>query len=77
MKYLKHKKFLDVCIKCHDIVTLNSGALIVYGSWYNLGQLNSYAINLDTSIVIERQNLRDWMFLETDDDTNLRKETWV
>lgn len=82
MLFVKHKKFVDVCIKVYGIMETKHREIGISGTYWNLGQTESFSIDVPANLIIEKQNFNDnWLFCEINDDPkimmgSLRKEVW-
>lgn len=88
--YIKHFKFMDVCIKVINCFDYGHGVTVT-GQWWNLGQVNSFPINprgvRDIRLNIAKHPkdlkkgrstlLKDWLSASIgSDDLSLRNANW-
>ncbi len=59
-KFIKHKKFIDICINITYMDTNNS-SLIIHGIFWNLGFVESFNIGKKVNLNIINKN--EWLIL--------------
>lgn len=80
MKFIKHKRYMDVCIQVlteREFERSNDKFLLIQGWFWNLGQNTSFNIGQWANIEIELKDHRDWLEFETDNVSGcLRDVDW-
>jgi hypothetical protein len=78
--YIKHAKFMDICVLVTGIGMLEHGATSVQilGLWYNQGCEKSWCIGHDAQFTINVDNLHEWsLCVNPEADKCLRKCDWT
>lgn len=86
--FIKHEKFLDVCIEVTSVYDYGHG-LRIRGNWWNIGFVDSQPINCSVSLNIAKNvddiksyrstDLSQWLMLsyESFTDQCFRNSKWI
>lgn len=78
--FLKHDKFMDICIRVDKApIRLSDGRYVIRGTFWNMGFVDSFNLNIKFSRKIEAKDLREnyTVTMMRPDEPCLRKNNWV
>lgn len=75
-KFIKHKKFLDVCVKVTKWHPYGDD-IQVEGEFYNMGYVQSWPLGMTKKFKINASKLNEWDVLASGTEECLRHGKWV